>query len=203
MSKKITLIALVFSLTAGPVFAGPRGDRIADAATRSAARAEPTGEHMSDLQKKNLATLQSDLEAVKAGSEVTQEQKDALAKSLAAIPDGATKPSDEAVAALAGSLAEAKADGKMEPNEAKQLASDVMKVLESAGVPPEEVQAAMTDAKAVLEASGVDKADAELVASHLKRIADEIQKNVDLGKANVQEATGATGDSKAKRRRSR
>ena len=203
MSKKIALIAVSFCLTAGPVFAGPMGGRAARWADASATteKAPPSGEHMSDAQKSNVEALAKELKAIQEGSQVTEDQKKAMADSLMAIADTAHKPSQESVDNLVKSLNAAKADGEIAPNEAMRLAQDIAKVIDSSGASQEDVQGAIQDAQSILVASGVSKETAMVVAQDLQVIAKEVQSNVSQGKAAVEEATG--GSTKKKSRRGR
>ena len=193
MSKMLTLAALTLGLTAGPVFAGvssPSGVLVAEAEKKTDVKVEPTGEHMSDAQKANLEGLVKELQAIQANSDVTEEQKQALATSLSAMADGATQPSEESVEALASSLSTAKKDGEIDKNEAMQIAQDISKVFSSAEIPPEEVKAAATEVQGILEASGVDKDTAKQVADDLMKIGEELKKNAAEGQKKVEEATG-------------
>ena len=173
MSKKVTMLAVCFGLAAGPVFAGPA---VADAEKKTEVSVQPTGEHMSDAQKQNLEMLKKELVNIQASSEVTDAQKESLAKSLSAITEGATKPSEESVQALASSLSAAKADGEVAPEEAMKIAQDLSTVFNSANVSTDEVKAAVTDVQTIMEASGVDKATVEKLVADLMVIGEEMQK---------------------------
>src|SRR4051794_27559743 len=56
--------------------------------------AAPSGpQGISQAQQQNIDKLQTDLTAIKAGSEVTSEQKEVLASDCATLAKGTTKPS--------------------------------------------------------------------------------------------------------------
>lgn len=130
-----------------------------------------------EAQKVNLTKLQTDLAAIKAGSQVTTAQKQALAASLAACADGATKPSKSAVEALAASLAAALADKAISPAEKARIASAVQAVLVSANVPKAEATAVLTNAQAVLTSAGLSRETVAVVAKDLQAIAAELKAN--------------------------
>ena len=179
----VLLSSLVaFGLASGPAFAGPRANKAKNAEIQ-----QPTGENMSEAQKENVVALKTTLEALKAESEITDEQKAQLQKALMNAVDGATKPSEESVSALTTSLSTAMADQSLTPKEAQQLAKDISSVLNSAGISQADAQAAAASAKTVLEASGVTKEDAQKVASALQNIATELQANNDISKEKVNE----------------
>jgi hypothetical protein len=152
------------------------------------------GTKMSDQQKANLQNLQNDLLGIKADSQVTPEQKDALAYSLMAMADGATKPDQTTVDKLASDLSEAMADGTMSNRERVMLANDVASVMNSANIPQSEVDQAVVAAQNILAASGISKNDVQMIVKDLKVIAAEGQKNAAAAKAGTV-ATPATGRS--------
>lgn len=145
---------------------------------------KPSGANLSEQQQKNVQKLQSDLQAIKQGSQVTSEQKLALKNDLLAMADGATKPDAALVQQLATDLSAALADGNVSNQEKAKLAKDLDAVMDSANVPAAEVQQAITDAQAILSASGVSKSEVQTVVTDLQAIASEAKKNA--------QAAGAT-----------
>jgi polyhydroxyalkanoate synthesis regulator phasin len=125
----------------------------------------------------SVTQLADDLAAIKSGSNVTKEQKEALANDLIAMADGATKPDKALVDELVADLYAALDDGELSTKEAKKLASDIEDVMNSANIPKSEVDKAIADAKAILLASGVTKADAQVIVEDLQAIAAELQGN--------------------------
>jgi hypothetical protein len=147
---------------------------------------------MSAQQQTNVQTLSNDLNAIKSGSQVTPEQKQALSESLIAMADGATKPSQASVDALSADLSEAMTDGNLSNKEKMQLSNDLAEVMNSANIPKSEVDAAIADAQAVLTASGVDKADVQEIAGDLQAIAKEGQANATATKTNTTAAANSS-----------
>ena len=131
---------------------------------------------VSEQQKANLVTLRSDLAALQAESAVTQEQVKALAASLMAMADGATKPSQASVNKLAADLSAALDDGDLSVMEQAQLARDLESVLTSANVTQGEFDAVVSDVKAVLAASNVDKGDVSKIVADLQSIYPAVRK---------------------------
>lgn len=132
---------------------------------------------MSPTQQANVDKLKSDLQAMKDGSNVTQEQKDALKCSLTDMLSGATKPSQESVQTLANDLSTSMADGSLSLKEKATLTSDFQSVLDSANITADEFNAFAASAQDVLTASGVSKDDVATIAGDLKAIGSEIKAN--------------------------
>lgn len=125
---------------------------------------------VSEQQQQNLLTLKNDLVALQAESAVTQAQIQALSTSLMAMADGATKPSQELVTALATDLSAALDDGDLTAMEQATLARDLEAVLDSANIPPSELEAVLKDVQAILVSSNVDKADVQKIVADLQAI---------------------------------
>ena len=143
---------------------------------RSGDAKKPTGAHMSEAQQQNIQKLSSDLQAIKQGSQVTPEMKQALKNDLMAMAEGATKPDPAAVDKLASDLSDAMSDGKITNAEKAKLSNDLYAVMNSANIPASEVNAAIADAKVILTASGISKNDVQTIANDLKAIANEAKK---------------------------
>lgn len=135
-------------------------------------------DQMSSQQQSNLSKLEQDLKDIKAGSQVTDQQKQDLANSMTTLVKGTTKPSQESVDQLSSHLSSAVDDGNLTKAEQVQLAQDVAVVLNSANIPPEEVQAVISDVEQILISSGVDQSDVALVVSDLQSISQELQSNL-------------------------
>jgi hypothetical protein len=178
----ITLLALTtFTFT-------PHAQRLGGRAQKpnnDAARTKPTGSNLPPAQQQNLQKLQADLQAIKQGSQVTAEQKQALKNDLMAMADGATKPDPALVQQLANDLANAMSDGQIDNKEKAQLANDLQKVMAGANIPPEEVNQAIADVQAILTASGVDKAEMQTIVNDLQAIAAEAKNNAPNSGAKV------------------
>ncbi len=140
-------------------------------------RRQPTGANLSEQQRQNIQKLQSDLTSIKSGSQVTQQQKDALKQSLNTLAEGTTKPSQQSIDNLSNHLSSAMSDGNLSNQEKAQLAQDVQAVFDSASIPQSEVQQVISDAQSILQSSGVDKSDVQLIVTDLQNIAAEAKKN--------------------------
>ncbi len=142
---------------------------------QSAQRKAPA---MSDQQKVNIDRLVNDLRYIKAGSQITQTQKDKLVNDLKILAQGTTKPSSESVDKLSTDLSAALADGQLSKNEQVQLINDVEKVLNSANIPMSEIDAVIKGAQEIMTASGITKEGIQIIVSDLKAIAEELKKNL-------------------------
>lgn len=141
----------------------------------------PTGSNLSTQQQQNIEKLQSDLNAIKQGSQVTQSQITALKDDLMAMAEGATKPDPVLVEKLANDLASALDDGKVSSGEKAKLSQDLYAVINSANISTAEVNKAIADAQVILQASGITKAEVTAVVNDLKAIAAEAKSNVPSG----------------------
>lgn len=207
MKSILTLLALLVATVpafAGPLGGGggnrpaPTGSHLANAKAkaRSAAENHTAGQNMSDQQKANVQKLQSDLASIKAGSTVTEAQKQAVKDSLTALADGAVKPSEESVIALADSLTTALADEDLTPQEKIQIANSVEAVLTSANISQAEVEALVASTQALLVASGVTREEARTVADDLRAIGIELRANATAAATQAQ-SQAATAQAKA------
>ena len=156
-------------------------------AQRFGGRAKPSGQNMSQQQQQNINKLVTDLNAIKAGSQVTPAMKAALKNDLLAMADGATKPDPALVSKLANDLSAALADKTISAQEKQKLSKDLYAVMNSANIPPAEAQQAIADAQTLLQASGLNKQDAQLIVADLQAIAAEAKKNLSGASATAQE----------------
>lgn len=154
--------------------------------------AKPTGQQMSQQQQQNINKLVNDLKALKAGSQVTAEMKQALKNDLLALADGATKPDPALVDKLVNDLTAALSDQTLSEQEKQKLARDLYAVMNSANIPTAEVQQAVTDAQTLLQASGLNKQAAQLIVADLQAIAAEAKKNVAGASAAAQSKPSRT-----------
>lgn len=125
-------------------------------------------------QQQNINQLFSDLQSIKGGSAVTQEQKKQLivdlVKDLNAMADGATKPDPKTIDRLATDLAAAFDDGKLSNLDLRKVITDVDKILDSAGIPSTEVNALIADVQTILATSGITRTEVDAVVKDLKAI---------------------------------
>ena len=186
MKKLVTLtfLALIFTQTlpayAQRPFGGGRsraGANVGDAQRQAPPAMQGgrnrSGSRMSPTQQQNIQKLQADLQAIKQGSQVTPEMKQALKNDLMAMADGATKPDQALVQALANDLSKAMADSSISNQEKAQLTKDLYAVMNSANVPASEVNQAISDAKTILTASNVSQQDVQTIVKDLKAIGSE------------------------------
>lgn len=141
---------------------------------RSANRSKP---QPTEAQQQNIQKLEDDLNAIKANSQVTEQQKQDLKNSLYALAEGATKPDKATVDKLATDLSSALADGNFSNQEKAQLANDLETVMNSANIPAEEVEAAITSITAILKSSNISKEDVAVIKTDLQNIAAERKVN--------------------------
>lgn len=182
----ITALMLTVCLAAlsATAFAQRAGGRTGRTGTERSGN-KPTGAHISETQQQNIQKLTSDLQAIKQGSQVTPEMKQALKNDLMAMVDGATKPDQALVQKLADDLADAMSDGNISNAEKAKLTNDLYAVMNSASIPAAEVNQAIADAQVILAASGVTKQDAQTIANDMKAIVAEFQKNNPNAGANA------------------
>jgi uncharacterized protein YdeI (BOF family) len=185
LQKKVLILVVMWALVISILAAGQgrtsgRGSRNTSRSTPQREQGEqprPTGAHLSPAQQQNINRLATDLNAIKQGSQVTQAQKNALKNDLLAMADGATRPDPALVQQLANDLAGAMSDGQLSSREKTKLTQDLYQVMNSANISVAEVNQAIADAQAILQASGINRAAAQTIASDLKAIAAEAQKN--------------------------
>jgi hypothetical protein len=114
----------------------------------------------------NVSKLVSDLASIKAKPQATAEQKEKFAASLASVATGATKPSNEAVQALANTLADAIAGKKLATADQAQLARDLGNAMNAAVGSPQ-MAAAIQGVKDGLYLAGANEASIQAVAKAL------------------------------------
>lgn len=180
MKSKFFIIALMLTVCLAALSATALAQRAGGRFGKTGAEKsgnKPTGAHMSETQQQNIQKLTSDLQAIKQGSQVTPEMKQALKNDLMAMADGATKPDQALVQKLADDLADAMSDGNISNAEKAKLTNDLYAVMNSANIPASEVNQAIADAQVILAASGVTKQDVQTIANDMKAIVAEFQKN--------------------------
>ncbi len=118
----------------------------------------------------NVSKILADLAVIKSRPQATQEQKDKLATDLGGVALGASKPSPEAVQALANSLAAALAGKKLAAADQAALARDLAGVLNAAGGSPQ-LNAAIQGVKDALTIAGANEAAIKSVSQALLGLA--------------------------------
>ncbi len=171
MSKSVVLLALGTVFGALTTSASADVSRVWDGTASSpmvvaAAQADGT-------QKANLASLKTDLQALKADSTVSEAEKQAVKDDLEKIlTSGATRPSKESVEKLASDLSSAAADGEISVDEMMSVATSLSDVLSSANISEEDAKALASSTKTALQSSGVSKDDLQVILNDVKAIAD-------------------------------
>jgi hypothetical protein len=155
-------------------------------AGRAKSQSPPTGSRMSTTQQQNVQQLQSDANAIKQGSQVTQAQKDALKNDLNSMAKGASCPDPALTEQLTNDLSQAMAESQLSGKEKAKLMGDVEAVMNSANISKAQVNQAIADAQAILTASGISQAQAQAIVNDLKAIAAEAQKNAAGATAGTQ-----------------
>jgi hypothetical protein len=153
----------------------PPAPPIISAPVQPAVPSGPQG--ISQAQQQNIDKLQNDLTAIKAGSEVSPEQKQLLATDLTTLAKGATKPSKNSLTKLANDLSAALADKNVSAKDQGPLAKALNIVVNSANISPTQAQAFIKAAQDVLTKSGVPTQAAQTVGTDLKAIISELQKS--------------------------
>lgn len=201
--KTTRVLGIMLILVSALVVQGQRPRRNSETINSGSAegsqRTKPTGSNLSADQQQNIKRLQSDLGAIKSGSQVTTAQKQALQNDLLSMAEGATKPDAALVQQLANDLASAMSDGSVSNKEMIKLTDDLEAVMNSANISKAQVNKAVADAQAILKASGVSQSDVQVVVNDLNAIVAEAQKNAQNAATEVKtksQNTTGTADRK-------
>lgn len=175
--KRLGILTLTCCMLVAPGLARPGRPSAGTRTTESPRSGSTTFQRptVSANQQQNILKLQGDLQALKAGSQVTPAQKQKLADDLMVLAQGTTKPSQASVNELANSLTAATADSHITPKEQANLMQDVAAVMNSANIPQSEVEAVIADAQAILVSSGVSSQEVQMVVADLQAIANEVK----------------------------
>lgn len=117
----------------------------------------------------NVSKLISDIAVIKSRPTASQDQKDKLAADLGALATGASKPSNEALTALAAALADAIAGKKISAADQSSLATSLAGALISAAGSPQ-FRTALQGVQDALVLAGVNDAGVQAVAKALAGI---------------------------------
>ena len=132
---------------------------------------------ISEVQKQNLAKLKADLQAIRDGSNVTDEMRAQLRLDIKAALDGATRPDPALVDQFIVDFKAAAQDGVFTTQERTTLRRDVNAILISANVSQEEIQALRQSARTIVEASGVTRETLQGIRSDVQAIVTEFRAN--------------------------
>jgi hypothetical protein len=123
--------------------------------------------------QQSVAKVRTDLAAIKAESQVTNEQKQQLAKDLIALAHGANKPSASTAASLANSLSAAFAVKPLSDKDCSRLLTDLAAVLNPANIQAAQMDAIYADIQAIFQANGLARKDAVEVVNQVKAVGAE------------------------------
>lgn len=126
--------------------------------------------------QQSIAKLRADLTAIKAGSPVTADQKQQIAKDLVAVAQGANKPTPPTAAKLADSLSAAFAEKPLADKDCTRLLSNLAAVLNPANIQSAQMQAIDADIQAIFQANGMARKDAVKMVDQVKAVAAETQR---------------------------
>ena len=118
----------------------------------------------STVLQQSLAKVRADLAAIKVNVPVTAQQKQQLARDLLASAQGASKPSQSTIGALAESLAAAFVQKPLSEADRNRLVSDLAAVLNPAKIQPAQI-------------NGVARKDALKIVDQVKALAAETQRS--------------------------
>jgi hypothetical protein len=127
------------------------------------------------VQAKNVAKIQKDLAAIKAGSSATDAQKQQLAMDVTGCARG-TKPGSAIVKTFVDSLAAVLPDGTVTPEQQSRLAQNIEAVANSKEFSSVQYDAILADVKATLEVAGISRKTTEVPVKNLKVIGDEVRR---------------------------
>ena len=119
------------------------------------------------------ANFQSQLFAVNTNTATNL--KPMLAKDMANVAQGATKPSPATLAKLSDHLTTAFAEAKLTVPLKTRLAQNIGVLLNSANTPPNQKEAMITDVESILQTGGASAENASAVAADLKTVTEEIK----------------------------
>jgi hypothetical protein len=139
----------------------------------AAAPAAPAPQPMNSAQQA-YARFQASLLALHTNS--TDATKQQFAVNLAAVAQGANKPSSAATSKLSQQLAEALSESKLTSAKKIHVAQEVAVLMNSANKTPEQAQAGIKEVQSTLESGGASSENASAVAAGLQGVVDEIQK---------------------------
>lgn len=156
---------------AGPLTAGSLSRETAPAVPGSPASG------VSQAQVANVQKLITDLQAIRANSQVTPQMVEQLIKDTAGLLKGTQRPSQQSVARLVADWKSAAADRKISSRELVVLQKDLARVLTEANIPKSEVTAVVNDWKAIVRARGVTPEQMQTILTDVRAIAAEAAAN--------------------------
>jgi len=119
------------------------------------------------------ANFQSQLFAVNTNTAASL--KSALAKDMADVARGATKPSADTLSKLGDHLTTAYAETKLTLAQKTRLAQNIGVLLNSANTPAAQKEAMIKDVESILQTGGASAENASAVSADLKTVAEELK----------------------------
>jgi hypothetical protein len=147
-------------------------------ASGTAGAASPSApQGMSAAQQALVDRLETDLVAVKPGTNVTDQQRTGLEMDMAALAKGANQPTKAELAKLSTDLSAALAGKTVAERDMGQLAKAINIVVNCTALTPARAQAYVTAAQTILKSSAVSDENIQTVSTDMKAIIYEIQKS--------------------------
>ena len=187
MKHLIIAIALLAAFTAGAqtgvdAMAKQRAKDVANqnnnrvlqqpgAATAAATAPVVTATPLTPAQQA-YASFQSQLFTVNSNS--TPDVKQALAKDMANVSQGANKPSSATLSKLSDHLTTAFGETKLSTEKKTRIAREIGVLLNSANTPPAQKTAMIQDVASTLKAGGTSSENAAAVATDLQTLTTEV-----------------------------
>lgn len=131
---------------------------------------KPSPEQMANLQQ-----LASDLNQIRAESQLTPEDRAAHIQMLRSMADN--PPSEEALNMLFAGIETLAADGRISLIDTLRLLDNVWVVLNSAGVTTDELREAVADTRELLAKRNIDREDIRMIVEDLEAIVREFFSN--------------------------
>jgi len=128
-------------------------------------------DHMSGEQQDNLTKLKTDLDAITAKSDLTQEMVGDFVGAVQTLVDGAQRAPEE-MKALLTDLSEPLEDRSLTLEEKLLIKADIDELLAAANIPREEIEEVVNMFEAFATASNVTREAVELIIDDIRAIAE-------------------------------
>jgi hypothetical protein len=126
-------------------------------------------------QPRALAALQSDLAAVKPGSQPSVAEKQKMTRDLLAMAQTGAKPTSASAAKLVDDVTAALSSISLSSNGRARFVQELDAVLNPGKYPQAKMQAIFDDVQAIFQADGLPRKDAVRIADSVKTLAAEVQ----------------------------
>jgi hypothetical protein len=122
-----------------------------------------------------LTQFQTELAAIKAGTAVSEQQKQKLTSALLAVAQG-VKPSQAGVAKFIEDVVAASVDKPLSPESRARLAQELDAVFNPGKYPQAKLDGIFTDVQAIFQENGLMRNKAVAIADGVKAMSADIQK---------------------------